>query len=258
MRPSWGASHTPERFKVVRKNGPYGTYLGSIYSLAQQQPAHVGLRRIKLGGSLGNGKNAGTIDPKILSRVRNHFCYDHHTDAPRLLQALRQGAYRNAWHVMPAREPEGKELIMSEQNKALSRRNIEEVWNQRKLEVIDELVATSSVLHDPSVPGGKVAGSQGYRQFVQVYLTAFPDTHFTIHDQIADGDKVVTRWTATGTHKGDLMGIAPTGKRSTVTGITIDRYDAGKAIESWVNYDTLGMFQQLGVVPMLAPAGVKA
>jgi steroid delta-isomerase-like uncharacterized protein len=154
--------------------------------------------------------------------------------------------------------PEGKELIMSEQNKALSKRNIDEVWNQRKLAVIDELVAPNSVLHDSTVPGGKVSGSQGYRQFVEIYLAAFPDLHFTIQDQFADGDKVATRWTGSGTQTGALMGIAPTGKRSTVTGITIDRYQNGKAVESWVNYDALGMFQQLGVIPMLAPAGAKA
>jgi steroid delta-isomerase-like uncharacterized protein len=159
---------------------------------------------------------------------------------------------------MPARASEGKELIMSEQNKALSKRNFEEVWNQRKLDAIDELVAENSVLHDPSVPGGKVTGTQGYRQFVEIYLTAFPDVHFTIDDQLAEGDLVATRWTGIGTQKGALMGIAPTGKRSTVTGITIDRYQNGKAVESWTNYDALGMFQQLGVVPMLAPAGMPA
>ena len=79
-----------------------------------------------------------------------------------------------------------------------------------------------------------------------------------IQDQFADGDKVATRWIGSGTNKGALMGIPPTGKRSTVTGITIDRYQNGKAVESWVNYDALGMFQQLGVIPMLAPAGAKA
>lgn len=147
---------------------------------------------------------------------------------------------------------------MSEQNKALARRDLEEVWNQRKLEVIDELVATNSVVHDPAVPGGKVTGAQGYKQFVEIYLAAFPDVQFTINDQIADGDKVATRWTGTGTHKGALMGIAPTGKRATVTGITINRYQGGKSVEAWTNYDTLGMFQQLGVVPMLAPAGTSS
>ncbi|HAC46689.1 MAG TPA: ester cyclase [Chloroflexi bacterium] len=147
---------------------------------------------------------------------------------------------------------------MSEQNKAVSKRIIEEVWNQRKLDVIDELVASNSVMHEPSVPGGKVNGAQGYRQYVETYLAAFPDLHFTIQDQFADGDKVATRWTGSGTHKGALMGIAPTGKHATATGITIDRYQNGKAVETFSNFDTLGMFQQLGVIPMLAPAGAKA
>jgi steroid delta-isomerase-like uncharacterized protein len=156
---------------------------------------------------------------------------------------------------MPSRRPEGKELIMSEQNKALSKRLFEEVWNQGKLQVIDELMASNNTLYDPSVPGGKVTGREGFRQFVEIYRTAFPDIRFTIHDQIAEGDKVVTRYTATGTHKGTLMGIAPTGKSATVTGITIEHYKDGKGVEAWANYDTLGMFQQLGVVPVLAPAG---
>jgi len=124
--------------------------------------------------------------------------------------------------------------------------------------VIDELVAADAVLNDRSVPGGKMTGPQSYKQFVEMYRAAFPDVRFTIHDQIADGDKLVTRYTATGTHKGELMGIAPTGKRANVTGISIDRYQSGKLVESWANYDTLGMFQQLGIVPTLAPAGISA
>ena len=143
---------------------------------------------------------------------------------------------------------------MSEQNKALSRRGINEVLNQGKLEVIDELLASNNTFYDPSLPGGKVIGPEAYKQVVQMYRTAFPDLHFTISDQIADGDKVVTRWTATGTHKGALMGIAPSGKRSTVTGITFEHYKDGKAVEFWSNWDTLGMLQQLGVVPTMAPA----
>jgi len=87
------------------------------------------------------------------------------------------------------------------------------------------------------------------KQFVSMYLTAYPDTHFTIEDQIAEGDTVVTRWTARGTHKGPLMGIPPTGKQVTVTGISIGRVVNGKTVEGWSNYDTLGMMQQLGVVP---------
>jgi len=150
------------------------------------------------------------------------------------------------------------ESIMSEQNKALARRSIEEIWNQGKLAVIDELVASDATFHDPSVPGGKFTGPQGMKQFVQIYLGAFPDVRLTINDQIAEGEEVVTRWTATGTHSGELMGIAPTNKRATVTGVDIDRYQGGKVVEAWASYDMLGLLQQLGVVPTLAPAAATA
>jgi predicted ester cyclase len=85
-----------------------------------------------------------------------------------------------------------------------------------------------------------------------MYLEAFPDTHFTVDAQLADGDYVITRWTATGTQEGELMGLAPSHKRVTVTGITIDRFEGGKVVESWSNWDTMGMMQQLGAVPAQA------
>ena len=74
------------------------------------------------------------------------------------------------------------------------------------------------------------------------------------NDQIADGDKVVTRWTATGTHKGQLMGIAPTNKHATITGVDIARYHDGKVVEAWASYDMYGLLQQLGVAPAMAAA----
>ncbi len=147
---------------------------------------------------------------------------------------------------------------MSDQNKALSRRAIDEVWNQGKLEAIAELFAQNAVFTDPSAPGGKFTGPEGMKQFVQVYQGAFPDLRLTINDQIAEGDKVVTRWTATGTQTGALMAIAPTGKHGTVTGINIERYQGGQVVESWSSYDMLGLLQQLGVVPSMAPAGASA
>jgi steroid delta-isomerase-like uncharacterized protein len=147
---------------------------------------------------------------------------------------------------------------MSEQNKALARRSVEEIWNQGKLEVINELVAEGATFHDPNVPGGKFTGPPGFKQFVEIYRGAFPDVPFTINDQIAEGDKVATPWSATGTHKGALMGIAATNKRSTVTGTDIARYADGKLVEEWLSYDMLCMLQQLGVVPTLAPAGASA
>jgi steroid delta-isomerase-like uncharacterized protein len=146
---------------------------------------------------------------------------------------------------------------MTDQNKALARRNFEEVWNQGKLAVIDELVAKDATFHDANVPGGKFTGPEGLKQFVQIYKNAFPDVQIAINDQVAEGDKVVTRWTATGTHKGELMGIPPTGKRATVTGIDFDRYQDGKVVEAYASYDMHGMLQQLGVVPSMA-AGTAA
>jgi steroid delta-isomerase-like uncharacterized protein len=147
---------------------------------------------------------------------------------------------------------------MSDQNKALARRALDEVWNQRNFTVIDELTAPNATFHDPNVPGGQFTGPQGLKQFVQIYQAAFPDVRITINDQIAEGDKVVTRWTAVGTHKGQLMAIAPTNKHATVTGVDIDRYQDGKVVEAWASYDMFGLLQQLGVVPTMAPAGAKA
>jgi len=159
---------------------------------------------------------------------------------------------------MPSPAAEGKESTMSEQNKALARRALEEIWNQGNLAVIDELTATNATFHDPNVPGGKFTGPDGLKQFVHIYRGAFPDVRITIDDQIAEGDKVVTRWTATGTHKGELMGIAPTNKHATVTGVDIDRYQNGRVVEAWASYDMLGLLQQVGIVPVMAPTGAKA
>ena len=140
-----------------------------------------------------------------------------------------------------------------EENKALARRSIEEPWNQHRMETIDELTAPDFVSHDPANP--EVRGPEGLKQLVSMYVNAFPDVQFTIEEQIAEGDKVVTRYTARGTHSGELQGIAPTGKMATVTGILINRIAEGKIAESWVNWDTLGLMQQLGVVPEMARGG---
>lgn len=141
---------------------------------------------------------------------------------------------------------------MSETNKTISRRLVEEAFNQGKYDVIEELVAPTFVNHDPAT--GDMKGPQGAREQIELYRSAFPDLKITIEEQIAEGDLVATRWTAKGTHKGELMGIAPTGKESTVTGLTIDKIKDGKIVESWNNWDTLGMMRQLGAVPALATA----
>ena len=144
---------------------------------------------------------------------------------------------------------------MSEENKAIVRRFIDETWNQGRLEAVDELIAADHVDHDPGRVGTP-DGPEGIKAYITMYRTAFPDTHIEFGEMIAEGDLVAGSWTATGTHNGELMGIAPTGKQVTVTGIGIDRIRDGKIVESWANYDALGMLAQLGAIP--APAGATA
>jgi steroid delta-isomerase-like uncharacterized protein len=116
-------------------------------------------------------------------------------------------------------------------------------------------LTTTFVLHDPTAPPGLAAGAQGMKDFQAPYFAAFPDVQFTVEDQIAEGDQVVARWTARGTHRGTLMGIAPTGKHVTVTGIAIWRVEQGKMAEMWQNWDALGLLQQVGAIPQIAQAG---
>jgi steroid delta-isomerase-like uncharacterized protein len=144
---------------------------------------------------------------------------------------------------------------MSEENKTVVRRFIEEVWNNGNLDAIDELISEDHVDHDPAQaesPGGR----EGVRAFVQMYRAAYPDTHIEMGEMVAEGDLVAGNWTATGTHQGELMGIAPTGRSISITGMGMDRIRDGQIVESWGNYDSLGMLAQLGALP--APAGATA
>jgi steroid delta-isomerase-like uncharacterized protein len=140
--------------------------------------------------------------------------------------------------------------MMSVQNKLVDRRLIEEVWNLGNFAVVDELIASDYLGHS-SIPAGETHGPVGYKQFYSALREAFPDLQVTVEDQIAEGDKVVTRWTARGTHKGEFQGAAPTGKHGAITGITIDRIANGKVVECWTNADDLGMLRLLGIVPAL-------
>ncbi len=134
------------------------------------------------------------------------------------------------------------------QNKALALRIFEEVWNQGNLAAVDELTAPNLVFHNAAQMH---YAPEGFKQFVMIYRHAFPDTHFTVEDVIAEGDTVVARWSVRGTHKGELLGIPPTGKQITVTGITINLIANGKSVETWAEFDALGMLQQLGVIPRM-------
>ena len=142
---------------------------------------------------------------------------------------------------------------MSDQNKAIARRALE-TFGSGDLDELDKLVSEDAVDHDTQNPNAGIHGPEGAKRTASIYRAGFSDLQITVEDQIAEGDKVVTRWTAAGTQDGDLAGLPASGRRATVTGITIDRIDGGKIVESWGNWDTLGMMQQLGAVPAAATA----
>ena len=139
--------------------------------------------------------------------------------------------------------------MLTETNKTIARRLLEEVWNNGNLAVLSDIIAKDHVGTGPGTLPGLPDGPDGTKQLVTVYRNAFPDVQFMVDEQIAEGDKVFTRWTAHGTHKGELAGIPATGKPATVTGIAVDRIANGMIAESWGLFDQFGMMQQLGVIP---------
>jgi len=146
---------------------------------------------------------------------------------------------------------------MSVSNKNVVRRLFEEVWNKGNLQVTDELFTPNYTHHDASTPDvGR--GPESEQKRATLYRTAFPDIRFTIDDMIAEGETVMARWSCRATHKGDLSGIAPTGKQININGVSIARFTNGKMAEGWVNWDALGLMQQLGVVPELHKAKAAA
>jgi steroid delta-isomerase-like uncharacterized protein len=146
---------------------------------------------------------------------------------------------------------------MSAENKALVRRWFKEFWSKGNLAVADQIVAPNYANHDSAGPMPE-PGREGLKKHMTAYRTAFPDLTFSIDDVLAEGNKVTVRWTSRGTHKGAVMGIAPTGKPFTITGISVVRVTSGKVAEGWVTWDTLGMLQQLGAIAPLGQAPEQA
>jgi steroid delta-isomerase-like uncharacterized protein len=146
--------------------------------------------------------------------------------------------------------------MSTEQNKATVLRWFKDGFEKGNLALANEIFAADHISHDPGAPpGGWPRGPEGGKAIVATYRGAFPDIQFTIEEQIAEGDKVVTRWTARGTNTGELMGMPPTGKKATVTGIDISRMANGKIAETWGNFDTLGLLQQIGAIPAPGQGG---
>jgi steroid delta-isomerase-like uncharacterized protein len=139
---------------------------------------------------------------------------------------------------------------MSEENKALIRRWMEEVWNKGRAEAIDEMFAEDGVAHGLSEAGQELRGPGGFRPFFQSFRDAFPDIQVIVEDTVAEGDKVAARCTVRGRHQGNTLGFAATGQPTEFTGICIVRIKDGKIVEAWNNFDFMGMFQQLGVLEM--------
>jgi steroid delta-isomerase-like uncharacterized protein len=143
--------------------------------------------------------------------------------------------------------------MTTDQNKTLVQRFFDEMCNQRKLDIADELFVSEHAYHDPQIPEAG-PGPEGMKQVISTYQTAFPDSFWHVIETLVAGNDIITRWRATGTQKNELQGIAPTGKPVEVQGIWIHRIANNKIAESWNVWDTLGMLQQLGVVPMMGAA----
>ena len=136
---------------------------------------------------------------------------------------------------------------MSEENKAVARRFYEEVFNQHRVDAIDQVCTPDFIDHSP-MPG-QAAGSQGLQDVFAMFIGAFPDMHVTIEEMIAERDLVVSRITVTGTHSGEIMGAPATGKRVTFHGMDMIRVRDGKASEVWHEGDDMMVLMELGVQP---------
>jgi predicted ester cyclase len=136
---------------------------------------------------------------------------------------------------------------MSEEYKTAARNFIEKGLNRKDMSALDEYF--SPRLTDHALPPGLPTGLEGRKMFASALLAAFPDLHVQLEDMVAEGEKLVTRYTVHGTHNGELMGIPPTGRQVSIGGIAMDRFEDGQSVEHWEQFDQMGLMQQLGVIP---------
>jgi steroid delta-isomerase-like uncharacterized protein len=139
--------------------------------------------------------------------------------------------------------------VSAEENKKKARRLMEEAFGQGKPELVDDLLAPDFVRHDPYIEAGEVRGVETVKENIVWFHNVFPDLTCTIEDQIAEGDKVVTRWTVRGTHQGEFFGVPATDEQIEMRSIQIDRFGGGKMVEERAEFDLLGALQQLGAIP---------
>ena len=141
---------------------------------------------------------------------------------------------------------------MSDANIAIAKRWFEEVWNQRRTATITELFAPNGISHGVAEDGSDLIGPQAFIPFYERFLNAFPDMKLKVEDVIADGDKVLIRWSATMRHTGDGLGLAATNKPVAIGGMSLARIADGQLVEAWDHWDKLAMLQQIGAVPAFA------
>jgi steroid delta-isomerase-like uncharacterized protein len=140
--------------------------------------------------------------------------------------------------------------MSAQENKEMMRRLLEEAFGEGKTEVVDELLHSDFVCYDPNSESGEIRGAETIKGEIEYFRNAVPDLTYSVEDQVAEGDKVVSRYTVSGTHQGEFFGIPGSGKRIEMTGINIDRFDeSGKLVEEWPEYDLLGAMRQMGAVP---------
>jgi steroid delta-isomerase-like uncharacterized protein len=145
--------------------------------------------------------------------------------------------------------------VPEEENKTIARRFNEEVWGRGDEAALEELLDPDFVDHD-ALPG-QSPDREGHRQILAAFRSALPDLKVTTEDVVVEGDKVVSRWTARGTHQGDLMGIAPTGNGVTIKGIDVLRVAEGRIAERWAQFNDLEVMQQLGAIPEQGQEGIE-
>ena len=137
--------------------------------------------------------------------------------------------------------------MSADENKVLARHWNEEIWSKANLSVIEDYLAPNFVFN--YAPPGMVPNIEAYKIAVNMFHNACPDMKYEIEDIIGEADKVMVRWVGRGTHNGEIMGVAPTGKSVTVTGISVLLINDGKIVREWTEMDMLGVFQQLGAFP---------
>jgi steroid delta-isomerase-like uncharacterized protein len=152
------------------------------------------------------------------------------------------------------REAKGDLYMSAQENKEKMRRLLEKAFGEGKTEIVDELLHSDFVCYDPNSEAGVIRGAETIKGEIEYFHNAVPDLSWRVVDQVAEGEKVVSRWEASGTHQGEFFGVPGSGKRIEMSGIQIDRFDeeSGKVVEEWPEYDLLGAMKQIGAIPEAA------